>query len=130
MTNVIVDITTIENPYDSFMGRVETGVQIGQDPPLTNPLSTPTTSTTTTTNPDGSKTTTNTTSYSLSVPIDGPSYNSLTPNGNAAQVPVKSGGNVGDFWVQTFIKSTNWQSKSQGFWLDGPRGYAEFCNVF
>ncbi len=122
-----IDVTNLPdgNSYDAFMSRAPNGVQIGQDPPLFNPYSLPITDT-------SSSTTSSTTDPYITYlnSLVGPSYQSLTANGNAAQVPIKAGANVGDYWVQTFIKSINWRSKAQGFWIDGLRGYAEFANVF
>jgi len=51
-------------------------------------------------------------------------------NGNTETMPVKSHGALNDLWIDTFIKSSNWKPRTQGFWLDGPTGYAEFVNVY
>jgi len=63
----------------------------------------------------GSPTSTNTTSSS---------------NGNVQEQQVKDAGAIGDIWVNTFIRSTNWKPRTQGFTIEGQNGYAEFCNVF
>jgi hypothetical protein len=50
--------------------------------------------------------------------------------GSVETMPVKSDGAMGDVWISTFIKSTNWQPKTVGFYIDGKTGYAEFSNVY
>jgi len=57
------------------------------------------------------------------VPLDG-------DNGNVNNQPVKSGGNMADIYVDTFIKSTNYAPKTTGFYIDGLSGHAEFCDVY
>src|ERR1035437_4366777 len=54
----------------------------------------------------------------------------IPDNGNVMTQPVNTGGAMGDVWIQTFIKSTNYSPKKTGFYIDGQKGYAEFCNVF
>lgn len=50
--------------------------------------------------------------------------------GSVAAPAVTSEGNMKDVWIETFIKSVNWQPQKQGFYIDGLTGYAEFANVF
>lgn len=38
--------------------------------------------------------------------------------------------NFTDVWIKTWIKSTNYQPKKVGFYIDGGTGYAEFVNVY
>jgi len=44
-------------------------------------------------------------------------------------MPVKSYGGFNDLWIDTFIKSSNWKPRTQGFWLVGSTGYAEFDGI-
>lgn len=116
-----LNISTLpDRPYDAYMNRAQIapGQEDGTgfnpyaipDPPMS-------------TNADG------TTAYGQAFDTYGNAVGSSS-NGNVSGVPIKTGQNLGDVWIQTFIKSTNWQPKSQGFWIDGPTGYAEFSNVF
>ena len=43
---------------------------------------------------------------------------------------VVSGQAVRDFWIDTWIKSTNYAPKARGFYIDGPRGYIECRDLF
>ena len=56
--------------------------------------------------------------------------NNADNNGNTENQPVKDNGSLGDVWINTFIKSTNWKPKTTGFYIDGQTGYAEFQNVY
>lgn len=49
--------------------------------------------------------------------------------GVVADVPVKNDGAMDDVWIKNFIKSTNWKSKTRGFYIDGRTGYAEFTSL-
>ena len=111
------------NNFDQFMSRVDTGVQLS-DESLFNPTSSPVSDTTST------STTKDDPYIDYLKTLQGPSYATLNDNGNSSQVPIKSGSNVGDFWINTFIRSVNWKSKSQGFFISGINGYAEFSNVY
>lgn len=51
-------------------------------------------------------------------------------NGNVMNQPIKSDGDIGDVWIKNFIRSENWQPKTNGFYINGQTGYAEFMNVF
>lgn len=58
--------------------------------------------------------------------------NGSSPAGSTGSVEtqnVTSPQSLGDVWINTFIKSTNWQPKKQGFYIDGLTGYAEFANI-
>lgn len=52
----------------------------------------------------------------------------------ASPAQVKSGAVNGqavrDFWIDTWIKSTNYAPKARGFYIDGPRGYIECRDLF
>ena len=50
--------------------------------------------------------------------------------GSVETTAVKSSGTLSDTWINTFLRSTNWQPKKSGFTIDGQTGYAEFANVF
>ena len=100
-----LDITTIDRPYDNFLNRSPS-----EDPSTASYDSSVATET--------SATTTNGTSSTSS------------SNGNVQDQTVKEAGAVGDIWVNTFIRSTNWKPKTQGFTIEGQNGYAEFCNVY
>lgn len=51
-------------------------------------------------------------------------------NGNVETMPVKSDGSMGDVWINNFLKSSNWNPRSVGFYIDGQTGYAEFTNIY
>ncbi len=42
---------------------------------------------------------------------------------------VLSGQSIGDLWIENWIKSRSFKPRSQGFYLDGKTGYAEFSDV-
>jgi hypothetical protein len=58
------------------------------------------------------------------------SQSSGSSTGNVETQVVKSSGGIGDIWITSFIKSMNYKPKSQGFMIDGPRGYIEATNVW
>lgn len=62
-----------------------------------------------------------------STPVEG---STSSGNGSVEEQSVKSSGALGDVWIKSFIRSQNWQPKTQGFTIDGQTGYAEFTNVF
>lgn len=43
--------------------------------------------------------------------------------------PVENGKQMGDLWISSFIRSTNWKPGVRGFNIDGRTGNAEFNNV-
>ena len=43
---------------------------------------------------------------------------------------VKGESSIGNLWISNWIRSKNWKPKTQGFYLDGGTGYAEFSNVY
>ena len=51
-------------------------------------------------------------------------------NGSVEDKPVKSEGALGNVWIDSFIKSTNYSPKKTGFYIDGLTGYAEFSNAY
>lgn len=51
-------------------------------------------------------------------------------NGSVMEQPVKSDGDSADVWIKNFIRSSNWNPKKNGFYIDGRTGYAEFTNVY
>lgn len=51
-------------------------------------------------------------------------------NGSVMEQPVKSEGDLNDLWITSFIRSTNWKPKKNGFYINGQTGYAEFMDVF
>lgn len=57
-------------------------------------------------------------------------YSASSSGGSVETTAVKSAGTLSDVWIDTFIKSENWQPKRMGFYLDGKTGYAEFTNVY
>lgn len=103
-----ITIETMERPYDSLMNRSE-GLLTGADVEGSAGYDAPNTSGSRADSIAGSENTGGT--------------------GSVSEVPVKSGNALRDLWIETFIKSNNWVSKSRGFWLDGATGYAEFVNV-
>ena len=53
----------------------------------------------------------------------------IVSNGSVETQPVKTTGGMGDVWIDTFVRSTNWILKNRGFNIDGQTGKAEFSNV-
>jgi hypothetical protein len=52
-----------------------------------------------------------------------------TGNGGfVATVPVKNSLAMDDVWITNSLRSQNWKSKTQGFYIDGASGYAEFAS--
>ena len=113
-----LDLTTIDRPYDNFLDRSSSS-------DISNPDSDKT-SASNTQNPEN---------YNGSSSSGGSSSTTSgsTSNGNNGSVQeqaVKNEGGMGDVWINTFIRSTNWKPKTQGFTINGQTGYAEFTNVF
>ena len=52
-----------------------------------------------------------------------------TPGGAVENQPLDGGEAMGDVWINTFIRSSNWKPGKQGFNIDGRTGNAEFNNV-
>lgn len=46
------------------------------------------------------------------------------------QPPVVEGQALNDLWIESWIKSRNYQPKSQGFYIDGKTGYIECMKLF
>lgn len=99
----MLDYSTIENPYDNQLAR----------------------------NSDGSIPVAPENQQALGSP-DSTSLNSGAggAGGSVETAAVKSSGTLSDTWINTFLRSTNWQPKKAGFTIDGQTGYAEFANVF
>ena len=106
-----IDISTIDRPYDNHLNRSSS-----------SDVSTPAVDSGSDTGSSGS------TDSSSTSPATGSSNSE--GNGNVQEQNVKNAGAIGDVWVNTFIRSTNWKPRTQGFTIEGQNGYAEFCNVF
>lgn len=114
------DYRSINRPYDKFLNRTGTGYSVNP----TNTYSQPGLQSLAQTNPaSGNISGINITPGSTTGGVD-------TTNGSVEQMPVKSEGAMSDLWIDKFIRSSNWQPKSVGFYIDGQTGYAEFSNVF
>lgn len=50
-------------------------------------------------------------------------------SGTISDRPVENGKQMGDLWISSFIRSTNWKPGVRGFNIDGRTGNAEFNNV-
>ncbi len=109
---LMTDYSTIYRPYDNLLSRTDS------DP--SNP--------TVGVNTSGGNTSVQ--QASGGSPMSGGTDDSTKSGGSVATVPVKSDGNIGDLWIQNFIRSMNWKPRTSGFTLDGATGYAEFTDVY
>lgn len=118
-----IDYTTIATPYSS--GTLERSSSVSNDGSLTS-----------SDYDEGSNDSVGTSYGELISTIAGSvsgsaSENSNTEsNGSVAEANVKGPGNFTDVFIDNWIKSTNWSPKKTGFYIDGLKGYAEFCNVY
>ncbi len=114
---------TLDSPYDSFMNRgAEQGASGTSD--SLHSLNTAGSEGVPVGSGEGVETATNLGSSQVAT------TENTVGNGNTENMPTKDSGAISDLWINTFIKSSNWKPKKQGFWLDGPTGYAEFVNVY
>jgi len=114
---------TLDSPYDSFMNRgAEQGASGTSD--SLHSLNTAGSEGVPVGSGEGVETATNLGSSQVAT------TENTAGNGNTENMPTKDSGAISDLWINTFIKSSNWKPKKQGFWLDGPTGYAEFVNVY
>lgn len=103
--------STISPAYDDLLSRAETiaSDQTGGAPTVTNNIS----------------------SSSASVSSDSSGSSSIASSGGSVETTsVKSSGAIGDIWITSFIKSTNYKPKKQGFLINGPTGYIEAAEVW
>lgn len=119
-----LDYSTFDQPYDAFMNR---SITPSDSSTYSNTSAMPNTEGATdapNNSGTGVETATNLNSSQVAT------SSNTNANGNTETMPIKEGGAVSDLWINTFIKSSNWKPRKQGFWLDGPTGYAEFVNVY